>query len=122
MFSHPKAWNSYLTANVIFSDGTYKVWNFPRTDQMDCLTRMYRERYRKWANEYINEDKYDFTRADAARFIARQFAQGNNPPVQVQLVRHWSFIQPPAGMGKPQPLDEGTYTFYRYLLKPEVLK
>ncbi len=122
MFSHPKAWNAYLTATIVFSDGTSKNWQFPRTDQMDYLTRAWKERYRKWANEYINEEKYDFARADAARFIIRQFANEKSKPIEVQLVRHWSFIQPPPGIGKPQPTDEGAYTFFRYQVKPEDLK
>src|SRR6185369_12964158 len=56
MFSHPKNWTGYLTANVTSSDGKVTQWNFPRMEKLDYLTRAQKERYRKWEDEFVNED------------------------------------------------------------------
>jgi hypothetical protein len=122
MFSHPKNWNMYLTANVITSNGQIIEWDFPRLDKMDYLARYQKEGYRKWAHEYIDESQYSFACPDACRFILRQMPQGAARPIKVELVRHWSWIQPPVGHGDALPPGEFKTTFFTYDVKPEDLK
>jgi hypothetical protein len=123
MFSHPKKWTGYLTANVTLSDGRIIPWNFPRMAKLDYLTRAQKERYRKWEDEYVNEDAdYKFVLPEACVFVARQVQDATKQPVSVELVRHWKWIQPPPGFGEPLPVEEGSFAFFNYKLKPGDLK
>lgn len=91
-------------------------------EKLDYVTRAQKERYRKWAHEYVNEEEYKFVLPEACRFIARQIDAGTSQPVKVQLVRHWTWIQPPPGFGDAQPTGEEEYAFFTYDLKPGELK
>jgi hypothetical protein len=123
MFSHPKKWTGYLTANVTMSDGQIREWNFPRMEKLDYLTRAQKERYRKWEDEYVNEDDYKFVLPEACIFIAKQqLRDATRQPISVQLVRHWSWIQPPPGFGEALPPGEGAFAFFNYDLKSGDLK
>jgi hypothetical protein len=122
MFCHPKNWNVYLTADVELSNGQISYWEFPRMEKLSVLTRAQKEHYRKWAHEYVNEDAYKFVLPDACRFIARQISSSSAQPIRVSLSRHWTWIQPPPGFGKPLPTGEFQYGFYTYDVKPEDLK
>lgn len=122
MFSHPKKWTGYLTANVTLSDGQVTQWSFPRMEKLDYLTRAQKERYRKWEDEYVNEDEYKFVLPEASIFVARQIHDATRQPVRVELVRHWTWIQPPPGFGEPLPEGEADFTFFTYDLKPGDLK
>ncbi len=91
-------------------------------ENLDYLTRMQKERYRKWAHEYVNEKKFEFVCPDACRFIARNLSNGTRQVAQVQLIRHWTWIQSPIASAKPMPAGESSYPFYTYMVKPEDLK
>lgn len=112
----------YLTATVTTADDNEVTWEFPRMEKYDFVTRAFKERYRKWAHEYINEEQYQLVWPDTCRYIARQVAKDGIKPVKVELVRHWSWIQPPEGHGDPSPEGESQYTFYSYDIKPGDLK
>jgi hypothetical protein len=121
MFSHPKSFNVHLSANVTTADGAIVAWNFPRMEKLDYVTRAQKEPYRKWAHEYVNEGEYSFVLPEACRFVARKVQTENVRPVQVELVRHWSWIQPPPGFGTALPEGEYEYAFFKYSLAPEDL-
>lgn len=121
MFAHPKNWTIYLTANVTLADGRVVPWNFPRMEKLDFVTRAFEQPYREWAHEYVNEDDYPLVRPEACRFIARNVHNTATQPVRVELVRHWKWIQPPPGLGEPQPVGEFEYAFFSYDVTPEEL-
>jgi hypothetical protein len=122
MFMHPKNWNIYLTANVTMADGSVVTWDFPRMEKLDYVKRAFKERYREWAHEYVNEGDYPLVRPEACRFIVRKMHNATTMPTKVELVRHWSWIQPPSGMGDASPQGEFEYTFFAYDVTPEDLK
>lgn len=122
MFAHPKAFNIHLTANVTLADGQVVNWDFPRMEKLDYIGRAFKGRYRGWAHEYVNEERNASVRPEACRFIARRVNDAANPPIMVQLVRHWSWIQPPPGMGDARPQGEFAYLFYTYDVSPEDLR
>lgn len=124
MFSHPKTFNIYLTANVSFDDGRVVVWNFPRMEKLDVVSRALQARYRQWAHDYVNEGEYTLVRSDACRFIARQVsdAKASSRPVRVELIRHWTWIQPPFDATKTVPEGQFDYSFFSYDVTPEDLK
>ncbi|MBY0360253.1 MAG: hypothetical protein K2W82_19790 [Candidatus Obscuribacterales bacterium] len=122
MFSHPKNWTLYLTANVTLQDGQILKWDFPRMENLPYMTRAQKERYREWAHEYVNQNEYKTICPEASRFIARNIQNANAQPVSVQLVRHWTWIQPPPGLGEPLPSGEFEYAFFTYNVRPEDLR
>jgi hypothetical protein len=106
----PKDWNVYMSAIITLQDGTTKTWEFPRMEKLGFWERMKQERFRKWANDSVNDEKNSVVWFDTARYIARQNYDPSNPPVAVTIVRNNSWIQPPNGARKPEgifvyPLD-----------------
>lgn len=91
-------------------------------EKLDYLTRTQKERYREWAHEYVNQNEYELVCPEASRFIAKSLQDAKTKPVSVQLVRHWAWIQPPAGFAAALPPGEFEHTFFVYDVKPEDLK
>ncbi|HZU25125.1 MAG TPA: hypothetical protein VFA04_06360 [Bryobacteraceae bacterium] len=114
----PMALNGYVDAEVIFADGQTKSWAFPRMEQIGLFERTYRERYRKYVNEYLRFDKYSALWPDAARYIARANYRPSNPPIAVILYRYWSEIGPPRPDGAFAPGPWNRYRFFLYAVKP----
>ena len=114
----PVKLNSYVDAQVTFRDGTSRTWAFPRMDRLGLADRYFKERYRKFSTEYLRMDSFSALWPDAARYIARANFNRANPPVAVQLNRHWSEINPPteSGLGERGPWRE--FTFFSYPVKP----
>ena len=107
----PKDWNVYMSAIIVLQDGTTKTWEFPRMDKLSLWERMKQERFRKWANDSVNDEKNAVIWNDTAIYIARlNNSDPANPPVAVTLLRNNSWIQAPSGERKPSgifvhPLD-----------------
>ena len=120
MFSpSPKSINSYVEAIVLYKDGNTRIWAFPRMERLSLTSRYFKERYRKFV-ENFKEDKFALLWPDAARFIARLNNNGPNPVKMVLLVRHWSNIVPRMdGTKTPEPWD--AHVFYGYMVRPEDL-
>jgi hypothetical protein len=122
MFCHPKTWNGYVVANVTCTNGTVIQWEFPRMEKLDYITRAQKERYRKWTQEYVNEPDFAFVLPEACAFVARQVQTKTAQPSNIELVRHWTWIQPPAGFGDSVSKGDEQYSFYQYTVKPEDLQ
>jgi len=117
----PLKLNVYVEAEVRFHDGGKRIWGFPRMDKLGLLDRYSKERYRKFANDYLRMDANSALWPDAARYVARDAARAmadpSNPPVMVQLVRYWSQIMPPGpdGSYRSEPWTE--YRFFTYIVR-----
>ena len=84
--------------------------------ELGYVERYVKERYRKWANERLRANINSKLWPDAARYIARSYADDANPPRMIRLVRTWSEISPP---GKPAaPERWHREVFYSYILMP----
>jgi len=90
----PKTWTTYVTARVTFQDGTKREWDFCRLEKLDYLTRLFKDRDRKWA-ESVNDNRNYRVWPDTCNYIARQFTDKQNPPVLVSLIRHWEYMKVP---------------------------
>ncbi len=124
VFEKPRTYNEYLTADVTFKDGSRTTWEFPRMEKLSLSEKMFKERYRRWANDCVCDESMSYLWFDAARYVARQTNRAGNPPVTVALVRHWIWIDPPA-IGLTQPLrttDDGQQILCTCLIDPEELK
>ncbi len=109
----------YMDATVTLRDGTQQTWSFPRMEQLGLYERLRNERFRKWAHDSVRMDTAQNTWEPAALYIARQFTDPDNPPVEVQLHRHWSYIPPPPETGSTivtRPFEH--FTFYSTSLVP----
>lgn len=114
----PSKLNNYVTAVVVYADGRASTWNFPRMAELGIFEKYRKERYRKFANDNLRLDGFAALWPDAARYIARVNNHSNNPPVRVDLVRHWSLVPPPAANGSEQEAPWSHFTFFRYSVAP----
>lgn len=96
----PSNLNLYLSAVVTYRDGSQRSWEWPRPEKLDLFSRYREERYRKFT-EYGRMDAFSYVWPSMARFAAEQLNNHDpaNPPVRVQLWRHWWFVPPPPQNG-----------------------
>ena len=76
---NPMKLNSYVEAEVSFRDGSRRIWSFPRMNEIGYVDRYFKERYRKFANEYLRMDVHSALWPDAARYIAPRQSQPVEP-------------------------------------------
>jgi hypothetical protein len=121
MFSPiPKAVNTYVEATVVYQDGSKTTWKFPRMEQLSLVQRLFKERYRKFAED-LGRDENDALLPDAARYIARLNSTTSKPAKTVILLQKWSLIVlRPDGSHVPEPWDQ--HVLYGYGVRPEDLK
>jgi hypothetical protein len=124
VFEHPRTYNEYMTAQIIYNDGTEKTWEFPRMEKLDWVQKLFKEKYRRWGNDCVADEDTSFLWPDAARYIARTNNVAGNPPVSVSLIRHWIWIDPPeTGLNQPlRTADDGADTLYTCAILPQELK
>ena len=95
----PSNLNAYLSAVITYQDGSQQEWTWPRMAELDLVAKYPKERYRKFA-EYARMDTFAFMWPSLAHYAAEVNAgDPANPPVQVQLWRHWWFVPPPPENG-----------------------
>jgi hypothetical protein len=116
----PKGANTYIEATLRYWDGSQKTWTFPRVEQMGLKEKLFKERYRKFADN-LQRDELDELLPDAARHIARLNSSPGHPVRTVILIRRISFIVPRAnGAYVPEPGD--SHILLGYGVQPEDLK
>jgi hypothetical protein len=116
----PKGANIYIEARLRFRDGSEKTWTYPRMEQMSLRQTLFRERYRKFADNF-QRDELDDLLVDAARHIARSNSSLDNPVKTVILVQWSSFILPrPDGAYIPEPWQ--SHILLGYGVREEDLK
>lgn len=122
----PLSINTHLDAVVTYKDGSTAKWEAPRMELLSYTQRYQKERYRKW-RERVRRDSFAYFHADTSRFIARQMHSDRaNPPVKVELLRHWAMIPPPIEGRDYQPLPKSfdlthSYAFSQYAVRAEDL-
>lgn len=127
----PRRFDCYLTAKLRFKDGMESLWEFPRMDKMGPVEAYFKERYRKWACDNLRLDTQRGTWSEASRYIARlNQTDPANPVTQVELIRSWADIPPPAwAEGSRSPAGEAAaaqpgardwkhFTFHTEKLEP----
>jgi hypothetical protein len=92
---NPSKRDTYLTAEVIFDDGTLVTYNFVDATQMTLYKKYtYGEKFRKLINEGIRLDNNSRMWPDTARFALRKLKHQHYDkiPVSVALMKHWDEI------------------------------
>ncbi|MBZ5641262.1 MAG: hypothetical protein LAO19_00740 [Acidobacteriia bacterium] len=115
----PQSINAYLVAEITYRDGQTRTWNFPMPQDYGYFRRYFMARRLKWSADNLRLDENAALWPDAARYVARVNDMPDNPPVTVNLVRHWSFIEPPLS-GKADAWNQ--FTFFKYAVLPGDLK
>jgi hypothetical protein len=110
MFSpDPAATDFYCDADVVYKDGTVKLYQYPRVYTMPIPEKYFKERYRKFferANDNSKKHIWPFFGQHIAQI---NYTDPNNPPVQVRVRRHWLPIAPP---GKKQQEEYNEYIYF----------
>ena len=115
----PTRLNGHLEATIIFKNGDRQLWSEPRLPQLGYFERYQKERYRKFMEEHLWLDAQSDLWPDAARHLARMFHHdAQNPPVVVELTRHWTMILPPGEHGEFRSEDPSEYTYFSYEVEP----
>ena len=99
---NPSSRNSYVEAEILFTDGSKERWTFPRPSQMDASEKFLAgERYRKFAQEHLAGKRTQLF-DDLGRFTERE-------------------VEAIEGEGKKRQIEK--IDFYKYtsvVLEPEV--
>lgn len=119
----PRKINLHIEGKITYADGSSINYAFPRMDKLDLGTRIIKERYRKYTNDFLNWDKDKVLWPDAARFIAKQHFDERKCPMTVELVRYWAEIPPPEqGVGRALPPQSNRYVFFSKTFSAEELR
>lgn len=106
---NPAQEDIWLDAEVLFADGTTQIVPYPRMKTMGLFEKFLKERYRKYG-ERLNNPNYSWKWPHTAHWFAAQaWTDPNNPPVRVNIRRHFHRIEAPPA---PLPTDHQTYVFY----------
>ena len=118
MFSpNPANIDVWIDATVTFQDGTQARSPYPRMKTMPIWEKYFKERYRKFVeNTHSVRHKWP---PIAARIAYLSYSDPENPPVRVDLFRHWKEILPPP---EPPPDEYSVYLFYKYTVDLEKLR
>lgn len=115
---NPASVDFWVDAIVLYEDGSYKVYQYPRMYELGILEKYFKERYRKYY-ERVNADEFSWRWPSFAQRIALlSYVEPDNPPVEVTLRRHWRVIQPP---GEETQYDYNSYLFYKHPVDQEKL-
>jgi hypothetical protein len=119
MFSpNPSHTDIWVDAEVVYRDGTVKVYQYPRIFLLSIPEKFLKERYRKFY-ERVNSNDHMLLRSVFAERIAHLNDDPKNPPVTVRLRRHWLDI---VGPGKVQPTKYNEYIYYIHAVDPKKLE
>lgn len=87
------------TAIITFADGTTRIYEYPRMDQMSIVERFRREKLRKMFGDDMPWEGYSQFLPVFARHLARSSFTKENPPVQISYV--FNVVE------TPDPIEHG---------------
>lgn len=120
----PGKYNSYITAEVEFFDGSQEIYKFPRNRDLTFIQKYkYGEKYRKFFTESFHESDKSFLWEDSAKFALRKLKDQSfaKIPMRVHLSNHWDLVPDMKESFRKHLSHQNTfkkYTFYSY----EVIK
>lgn len=116
---NPASTDYYGSANVIYKDGSTKYYQYPRMYILPIPQKHGKERYRKYYERAHQENYEFFWRPFALRIAIKNYDSPSNPPVRVELSRHWREVAKP---GVKQVEEYSSYMYYSYEVDQEELK
>ncbi|MBS1714044.1 MAG: hypothetical protein JST30_06870 [Armatimonadetes bacterium] len=117
---NPSDTDLWWDAIVTYESGRVEVFKYPRIYTMPIYEKYFKERYRKYL-ERVNTDAKDSWKrpAFAQRVALLSYDDPNDPPVEVQLRRHWRTLE---SMEKGVPEKESEFVLFRYLVDQDKLR
>lgn len=98
---NPMSLNSYVEAEIYFTDGSKEKWSLPRPTQMNGADKVIGgDRYRKFTQEYLMPEKNEEIWFDVARYVTRHVnkieASGRKREVEkLQFFRYYNYVEDP---------------------------
>ena len=109
---NPSHTDTWCDAVIKYKDGTTKRYAYPRMYDLPLWKKFLQERYRKFF-ERAGSDDYYFLCPSFGLRMALLNDNLNNPPVQVQIFRHFKQVAEP---GKFQDPNYKSYCYYTYIV------
>jgi hypothetical protein len=112
--------DAWCDAEVVYLDGTKATFEYPRMKSLSIFEKFMKERHRKYY-ERVDGEANRYLWPPFAQYIGYQMAiDPKNPPVQVNLTRHFQFVvrhDDPKAVEQPYT----AYTYYRYIVDQKKL-
>ena len=117
---NPASVDLWWDAIVTYKSGKVAEEVYPRMKNLPIFQKYFKERYRKYL-ERMNNDATDSWKrpAFAQRMALLAYKDPNDPPVKIELRRHWREM---LGMNEPLPDKYKEYTLFTYYVDQERLK
>lgn len=96
---HVRHISYHETAIITFADGSTRIYEYPRMDQMSVVERFRREKLRKMFGDDMPWEGYSQFLPVFARHLARSSFTKENPPVQISYV--FNVVE------TPDPIEHG---------------
>lgn len=91
---NPSNWEGYVSAVVFYQDGTSRAFHYPRMYDLPLGIKYFKERFRKFL-ERAQPTQFAWNYPFFARRIALEaWKDPGNPPIKVELWRHWYNVPP----------------------------
>lgn len=118
MFSpNPARTSSYLSADIVFNDGTKEHYVFPKASEQTFLQKYsHGEKFRKIISEGIRNDDHSYMWKDTARFALRKMREKSfhKIPLKVHLNRHWKETPDLHAEWRPHGDQSSPYNSFRF--------
>lgn len=108
---NPNSLEVWLDAEVHFQDGSRQTVLYPKVSSMSHWDRFVKERHFKYV-ERVNPDVFAWKRPALAQWLALKAANDpKNPPVLVDLRRHFRVLRPYGQQSDPVSRTEAMGSF-----------
>lgn len=121
--------NYHCVANIEFSDGTVRCYEFPRTEKMRGFEKFRAEKKRKMFGDCMPWANYAQFLPNIARYLARANYDYANPtvkPVRVSILKYSAITPPPDSKHwtyrDKLPYHTDAITIFAYQVKPQDLQ
>jgi len=116
---NPSNIDFYGDAVIHYKDGSTSIYLYPRMFLLSIPEKYLKERYRKFF-ERAHAEEYPYLWAPfALRVALLNYKDPKNPPIKVDLRRHWQYVADP---GQVQATTYDSYVYYSGIINQPDLK
>ena len=114
----PASVDIWFDAEVVYQDGTSKIYKYPRMADLSIPEKYEKERYRKFY-ERINNPEFSRLWSVFGQYIAHLMDDPSNPPKIIRFRRHFQKVPPPGEKMDDKYQQE---QYFEYVVDAEKLK
>lgn len=116
---NPLSQDWWFDAEVTLQDGSKKIVTYPRMANLPIPRKYLHERFVKYG-ERVQTQNFEYLLPAWCTWLAREaFTDPNNPPVTVQVRKHYRWIPDPDKDRTPRPFMQEV--LYEHLINPQEL-